>query len=128
MTIGGGNKATRESAAAHAAASATEWPQNTQATITSALAADPTLPATIAAKRLFPNPRAYKRGLLRTKIKHELEDGRGSRWNWHNGATHKHNAEPDEAELESVRKKYGYKTEAEGGPSRLYLMVSKARR
>lgn len=115
--------ATQKGAAEHAAASATEHPQNAQATITSAVAADPSLPPTLAAARLFPSPRAYKRGFLRFKIKEQLEEGRGGHWNWHNGATHHGNQEPDDEELEEVRKRYGYKTEAEGGPSKLYLMV-----
>ncbi|PWN26004.1 hypothetical protein BDZ90DRAFT_206467, partial [Jaminaea rosea] len=94
-----------------------------QPTITSAVAADPTLPPTIAAARLFPLPRAYRRGILRFKIKAELEEGRGTSWNWHNGATHVKNQEPDDEELEAVRKRFGYKKESEGGPSRLYLMI-----
>lgn len=120
----GRNKATRDGAKDHAAASSTV-PAQAQATITSAVAADPTLPPTVAAARLFPLPRAYRRGILRFKIKAELEEGRGTSWNWHNGATHAKNKEPDDEELEAVRERFGYKKESEGGPSRLYLMVSR---
>lgn len=121
--IGGRNKATRHGAESHAAASSTLQAQK-QPIITSALAADPSLAPEVAAKRLFPLPRAYRRGLLRFRIKEQLEEGRGHTWNWHNGATHHGNEEPGEEELEGVRTRFGYKKEKDGGPSRLYLMVS----
>ncbi|SNX87803.1 uncharacterized protein MEPE_06514 [Melanopsichium pennsylvanicum] len=98
-------------------------PQSSQPTITSAVAADPTLPPSKAAKHLFPVPSAAKRGMLRFKIKEQLEEGRGRHWVWDKGAVHHANREPDDEELERVRRKFGYKPTAEGGPSRLYLMV-----
>ncbi|GAC94264.1 hypothetical protein PHSY_001835 [Pseudozyma hubeiensis SY62] len=98
-------------------------PQSSQATITSALAADPTLAPSIAAKQLFPVPSAAKRGILRFKIKEQLEEGRGKHWVWDKGAVHHGNREPDDDELERVRLRYGYKPTDQGGPSRLYLMV-----
>lgn len=117
-------KATRKAAASHSAASASSSPQSGIGTITSALAADPQLAPTKAAKRLFPNAPAWKRAILRFQIKGELEEGRGTKWNWHKGAVHDTNVEPDEEELQLVRQRYGYKSEKEGGPSRLYTMVS----
>ena len=116
-------KATREKAASHSAASASASPQNDAGTITSAVAADPHLPPSKAEKRLFPSPPAWKRAILRYKIKEELQEGRGKKWNWHKGAVHDTNAEPDDDELQRVRERYGYKSEQEGGPSRLYTMV-----
>lgn len=116
--------ATREAAASHSLASASSPPQSETATITSALAADPHLAPSKAAKRLFPDAPAWKRAILRFKIKEELQEGRGKKWNWHKGAVHPGNVEPNDAELEGVRKQYGYKAEQEGGPSRLYTMVS----
>lgn len=124
VTLNKAKQATREKATEKSLASSTESPQSSQPTITSAVAADPSLPPTLAAARLFPPPKAYKRGILRFKIKEQLEEGRSKSWNWHNGATHHGNAEPDDEELEAVRKQYGYKEEKDGGPSRLYLMVS----
>ncbi|UZJ51719.1 hypothetical protein CBS101457_001039 [Exobasidium rhododendri] len=114
---------TREKAESHAVASASSPPQSHAGTITSALAAEPTLAPSKAAKRLFPNPPAWKRAILRFKIKEELEEGRGKKWNWHKGAVHKTNIEPNEGELQSVRAQYGYKSEAEGGPKKLYIMI-----
>ncbi len=103
------------------------------------------LSATKAADLLFPLPPSWLRGLLRVKIKHELEEGRGKGWVWHKGATHHGNREPDDAELKKVCEMYGYKwtldaerqvtekTKAEGKldqmempPGQLYLMVSTA--
>ncbi|SAM86194.1 uncharacterized protein UBRO_08611 [Ustilago bromivora] len=98
-------------------------PQSSQPTITSAVAADPTLPPSEAAKHLFPTPPAAKRGLIRFKIKEQLEEGRGKHWVWDKGAVHHGNREPDDQELQRVRHRFGYKSEAEGGPSRLYLMI-----
>ncbi|GAC76283.1 hypothetical protein PANT_20c00041 [Moesziomyces antarcticus T-34] len=98
-------------------------PQATQPTITSAVAADPTLPPTDAAKYLFPVPSAAKRGIIRFKIKEQLEEGRGKHWVWDKGAVHQGNREPDDDELDHVRQRYGYKKPEQGGPSRLYLMV-----
>ncbi|CAO1634731.1 unnamed protein product [Parajaminaea phylloscopi] len=123
MVTMGRNKATRQGAQESAAASSTQQPQASQATITSAVAADPKLPPTVAAKRLFPLPGAARRGVLRFKIKEQLEEGRGHTWNWHNGATHANNQKPEEEELESIRKRFGYKDEKDGGPSKLYLMM-----
>lgn len=119
-------KKTRKAAAVHPVASAFFPPQSEIATITSALAADPQLAPTKAAKRLFPNAPAWKRAILRFQIKGELEEGRGTRWNWHKGAVHDSNVEPDDEELQLVRQRYGYKPEEKGGPSRLYTMVSKS--
>lgn len=118
------SKRTKEKATKESNASASSSPQSEQATITSALAADPTLPPSKAAKRLFPSPPAWKRGVLRFRIKEQLEEGRGKHWNWHKGAVHDGNREPNDKELQLVREKYGYKREEEGGPSKLYLMVS----
>ncbi|KAJ1024134.1 hypothetical protein NDA16_002973 [Ustilago loliicola] len=98
-------------------------PQSSQPTITSAVAADPTLPPSEAAKHLFPTPPAAKRGLIRFKIKEQLEEGRGKHWVWDKGAVHHGNREPDDEELERVRHRFRYKSEADGGPSRLYLMI-----
>lgn len=98
-------------------------PQSSQPTITSAVAADPTLAPSAAAKHLFPVPSAAKRGVLRFKIKEQLEEGRGKHWVWDKGAVHHSNREPDDQELELVRLKYGYKPTDQGGPSRLYLMI-----
>ncbi|TKY87535.1 hypothetical protein EX895_003549 [Sporisorium graminicola] len=98
-------------------------PQSSQPTITSAVAADPTLPPSQAAKHLFPSPSAAKRGILRFKIKEQLEEGRHKHWVWDKGAVHHGNREPDDDELERVRLRFGYKSTAEGGPSRLYLMI-----
>lgn len=98
-------------------------PQSSQPTITSAVAADPTLPPSEAAKHLFPTPPAAKRGLIRFKIKEQLEEGRGKHWVWDKGAVHHGNREPDDEELDRVRRRFGYKSEPEGGPSRLYLMI-----
>lgn len=81
------------------------------------------MPPSKAEKRLFPSPPAWKRAILRYKIKEELQEGRGKKWNWHKGAVHDTNAEPDDDELQRVRERYGYKSEQEGGPSRLYTMV-----
>lgn len=117
-------KATRADAASASATGSSALPHSTHGTITSALAADPTLPPSVAEQRLFPQAPAWKRAVLRWTIKEKLEEGRGKGWNWHKGAVHDSNVEPDDEELESVRTTYGYKTEAEGGPSRLYLMVS----
>jgi hypothetical protein len=117
-------KATRSAAASHSLASASSPPQSETGTITSALAADPHLAPSKAAKRLFPDAPAWKRAILRFKIKEELQEGRGSKWNWHKGAVHACNLEPDDEELKAVRTRYGYKSEEEGGPSRLYSMVS----
>lgn len=117
-------KQTRETAELYATASASSPPQSHAGTITSALAAEPDLAPSRAAKRLFPNPPAWKRAILRFKIKEELEEGRGKKWNWHKGAVHATNTEPTEEELQLVREKYGYKSEEKGGPSRLYTMVS----
>ncbi|KAN0064946.1 hypothetical protein ACQY0O_002004 [Thecaphora frezii] len=97
--------------------------QSQQLTITSAVAADPTLPPSKAAKRLFPLPSATKRGVLRFSIKEKLEEGRGKHWVWDKGAVHDGNREPDDEELEQVRIRYGYKELEKGGPSRLYLMM-----
>ncbi len=77
-------------------------PQSSQPTITSAVAADPTLPPSQAAKHLFPVPSAAKRGILRFKIKEQLEEGRGKHWIWDKGAVHDTNREPDDEELERV--------------------------
>lgn len=115
---------TRHAAAQSASTSAGAFPQNDKPTIISALAANPTLAPSIAAKQLFPLPSAAKRGILRFRIKEQLEEGRGKHWHWNKGATHANNAEPDDEELEATRIRYGYKTAAEGGPRRLYLMVS----
>jgi hypothetical protein len=115
-------KKTKQGAASHSVASSPS--KTTCSTITSALAAEPDLAPSKAASRLFPNPPAWKRAILRHKIKEELEDGRGKKWNWHKGAVHDTNVEPAEDELQNVREKYGYKSESEGGPSRLYTMVS----
>ncbi|CDR99991.1 uncharacterized protein SPSC_03386 [Sporisorium scitamineum] len=98
-------------------------PQSSQPTITSAVAADPTLPPSQAAKHLFPAPSAAKRGVLRFKIKEQLEEGRHKHWVWDKGAVHHGNREPDDDELERVRLRFGYKPIAQGGPSRLYLMI-----
>ncbi|SPO31578.1 uncharacterized protein UTRI_06398_B [Ustilago trichophora] len=98
-------------------------PQSSQPTITSAVAADPTLPPSHAAKHLFPIPSAAKRGIIRFKIKEQLEEGRGKHWIWDKGAVHQDNREPDDDELQRVRHRFGYKSTAQGGPSRLYLMV-----
>ena len=94
-----------------------------------------------ASQLLYPLPSTYKRGILRAQIKHKLEEGRESKWVWHNGATHEGNQEPDDAELKAICQKYGYiwsgeedenavekesqgEDEPESRPSRLYLMVS----
>ncbi|CAO1625474.1 unnamed protein product [Sympodiomycopsis kandeliae] len=122
-TLRKAKKQTREKATQHASSSSTEKPQSEHATITSAVAADPQLPPTLAAARLFPKPKAYKRGILRFKIKEQLEEGRGKSWNWHNGATHHGNIEPDDQELDAIRRQYGYKSEEDGGPSKLYMMI-----
>lgn len=116
-------KATQQSAKEKSAASSSTLPQSEHATITSAVAADPTLPPSKAASRLFPNPPAWKRGILRFKIKEQLEEGRGKTWNWHKGAVHVGNREPDEKELQSIRDRFGYSTDPEKGPSKLYLMM-----
>ncbi|CEH16144.1 MITOCHONDRIAL CARDIOLIPIN HYDROLASE [Ceraceosorus bombacis] len=115
-------KATREKAEKEGVASSSE-PALQHATITSAVAADPKLAPRIAEKRLFPPPTAARRGLLRFKIKEQLEEGRSKGWNWHKGAVHACNVEPEEDELQKIRDMYGYKSEAEGGPGRLYLMM-----
>lgn len=117
------SKATRSSAEKGAGASSSAEPQSQHATITSAVAAMPSLPPSKAAKRLFPNPPAWKRAILRVQIKEKLEEGRGLKWNWHKGAVHEGNREPDERELQAIRERYGYKSEEEHGPSRLYMMV-----
>ena len=119
-------KRTREKAGAYAAASASSPPQSGQGTITSALASDPALAPSQAAKRLYPNPPAWKRAILRFKIKEELEEGRGKGWNWHKGAVHATNTEPDDKELERVKERYGYSATGKESPSRLYTMVSVA--
>ncbi|KAK0545576.1 hypothetical protein OC846_004897 [Tilletia horrida] len=98
-------------------------PQKHHQTISSAVAERPQLPPTKAAKKLFPPPSAFKRGLIRFKIKEQLEEGRAKKWSWHNGALHTNNARPLDDELDRIREKYGYKSEAEGGPSRLYLEI-----
>lgn len=116
-------KATQQSAQEKSAASSSTFPQSEHATITSAVAADPTLPPSKAASRLFPNPPAWKRGILRFKIKEQLEEGRGKKWNWHKGAVHVGNQEPDEDELQSIRDRFGYSDDPEKGASRLYLMM-----
>ncbi|PWN35392.1 uncharacterized protein FA14DRAFT_121652 [Meira miltonrushii] len=116
-------KATQQSAKEKSAASSSTLPQSEHPTITSAVAADPTLPPSKAATRLFPNPPAWKRGILRFKIKEQLEEGRGKKWNWHKGAVHVGNQEPDEKELQSIRERFGYSSDPEKGPSKLYLMM-----
>ncbi|EPQ30619.1 uncharacterized protein PFL1_02143 [Pseudozyma flocculosa PF-1] len=131
MICGSSSKATREGAQhlAHTSAGADVGtcqdarPQSQQATITSAVAADPTLPPSKAAEILFPPPSAARRGLLRFTIKEQLEEGRGKHWVWDKGAVHDGNREPDDDELERVRLRYGYKELEKGGPSRLYLMM-----
>ncbi|PWN48535.1 hypothetical protein IE53DRAFT_381263 [Violaceomyces palustris] len=120
----------RQVAQQHASASAGSGekgqpprPQSSQPTITSAVAAEPRLAPSKAAKQLYPLPSAFKRGLIRFRIKEQLEEGRGKHWVWHKGAVHKRNLEPDDDELQRVREKYGYPQEDKGGPSRLYLMM-----
>lgn len=98
-------------------------PQSSQPTITSAVAADPTLPPSKAAERLFPDPGAARRGIMRFRIKEQLEEGRGKHWTWDKGAVDQRNLEPDDEELERVRQRFGYKPTEQGGPSRLYLMI-----
>ncbi|KAK0531098.1 hypothetical protein OC835_003798 [Tilletia horrida] len=98
-------------------------PQMHQHTISSAVAAKPDLAPTKAAKKLFPPPSAFKRGLIRFRIKEMLEEGRAKQWSWHNGALHEGNAKPLDDELDRIRAKYGYQQEADGGPSRLYLEI-----
>lgn len=117
-------KATQASAQNASYASGNEKPQNQFATITSALAANPTLAPSKAAKQLFPPPSAARRGILRFKIKEQLEEGRGKHWQWNKGAVHEKNIGPDDDELEKTRLQFGYKSEEEGGPGRLYLTVS----
>lgn len=116
-------KATQQSAKEKSTASSSTFPQSEHATITSAVATDPSLPPSKAASRLFPNPPAWKRGILRFKIKEQLEEGRGKKWNWHKGAVHVGNREPDDEELRSIRDRFGYSEDAEKGASRLYLMM-----
>lgn len=116
---------TRASALQASAASGNDSPQNSFATITSALAANPSLAPSVAAKQLFPPPSAARRGFLRFKIKEQLEEGRGKHWQWNRGAVHEKNIGPDDDELEKVRLQFGYKEEENGGPGRLYLTVSR---
>jgi len=106
-----------------AVASSEREPQKHKDTISSAVAANPQLPPTKAAKKLFPPPSAFKRGLIRFRIKEQLEEGRAKKWTWHNGAIHEGNAKPLDDELDKIREQYGYQPEAEGGPSRLYLEI-----
>ena len=131
MVCGSRSKRTRQLATDNAHASAQKElaahqdarPQSSQPTITSAVAADPPLPPTKAAKRLFPLPSATKRGLIRFRIKEQLEEGRGKHWVWDKGAVHDANVEPDDDEIERVRQRFGYKPIDKHGPSRLYLMI-----
>ncbi|KDN38877.1 hypothetical protein K437DRAFT_296253 [Tilletiaria anomala UBC 951] len=79
------------------------------------------LSAIQASKYLFPLPPSFVRGVLRVKIKHKLEEGRGSNWIWHKGAIHPGNLQPDDEELKSICARFGYRwsrgaeVEAEGG-------------
>lgn len=92
------------------------------------------LSPTQAASQLFPLPPSWLRGILRVRIKHELEEGRGKRWTWHKGAVHPKNKMPEEEELKTVCERFGYRWSDDGNaekdtvdgvptPSRLYLMV-----
>lgn len=114
---------TRRKAKKASTSSSKSYPQSRDATITSAVCAEPELAPLKAASRLFPNPPAWKRAILRFKIKEQLEEGRGKGWNWHKGAVHDKNREPGAEELQMVRERYGYKAGSEGGPSELYLKI-----
>lgn len=120
-------KHTRQAAHDKAAASSSVGPQSQSATITSAVAAEPDLPPLKAASRLFPNPPAWKRAILRVKIKEQLEEGRVKKWKWHKGAVHAKNLEPDDEELKAVCERYGYRFGSEeqekDAPSRLFTMM-----
>ncbi|CAD6887945.1 unnamed protein product [Tilletia controversa] len=104
-------------------ASSEREPQKYQDTISSAVAAKPDLAPSKAAKQLFPPPSACKRGFIRFRIKEQLEEGRAKKWSWHRGALHEGNVKPDDEELVRIREQYGYKSEEDGGPSRLYLEI-----
>ncbi|KAE8216601.1 hypothetical protein CF327_g269 [Tilletia walkeri] len=104
-------------------ASSEREPQKFKDTISSAVAAKPTLAPSKAAKKLFPPPDAFRRGFIRFRIKEQLEEGRAKKWSWHKGALHEGNSKPEDEELDRIREQYGYKAEQDGGPSRLYLEI-----